>query len=54
MFFFDVCETSATLLLSLVNDTLDYGQISAGTFTLNFEQVNIRDLVADVAKLMSV
>ena len=54
MYFFDICETSATFLLSLVNDTLDYGQLSAGQLTFNFEQVNIRELCQDVAKLIAV
>jgi signal transduction histidine kinase len=54
MYFYEICDTSATFLLSLVNDTLDYGQLSAGSLTFNFEQVNIRELCADVAKLIAV
>jgi signal transduction histidine kinase len=54
MYFFDICETSGTFLLSLVNDTLDYGQLSAGQLTFNFEQVNIRELCQDVSKLIAV
>jgi signal transduction histidine kinase len=45
---------SANLLLSLVNDTLDYGMLAAGKFTLNFEQVKISELVNDVLKMILV
>lgn len=45
---------SANLLLSLVNDTLDYGMLAAGKFNLNFEQVKIFDLVNDVLKMILV
>ncbi len=54
LFFFDVCITSLAFLLTLVNDTLDYSQLQAGKFTLNFTKCNLLDIVVDITKLISV
>lgn len=35
--YFQICESSSSFLLSLVNDTLDYAQLQAGKFKMNFE-----------------
>jgi signal transduction histidine kinase len=43
--YFDICESSASFLLSLVNDTLDYAQLQSGKFKCNLEEVDVRQLV---------
>lgn len=35
--YYDICESSSAFLLSLVNDTLDFAQLQAGKFKINFE-----------------
>ena len=46
--YFEICESSSAFLLSLVNDTLDYAQMQAGKFKINFEPVYIQKLVSEV------
>ena len=43
---------SANLLLYMINDILDFSQISSGKLRLNFERLNILDLVKDISKLI--
>lgn len=52
--YLEICESSSQFLLSLVNDTLDFAQLQAGKFKMNFQQVEIRKLVADVASWINV
>jgi len=52
--YFDICESSSSFLLSLVNDTLDYAQMQQGKFSMNFEQVNVHSLIAEVFQLINV
>jgi len=48
IFYLDICESSSTFLLSLVNDTLDFAQLQAGKFKMNFENVNVTQIVNEV------
>lgn len=43
--YFQICDSSSVFLLSLVNDTLDYAQLQAGKFKMNYEGVDVRQLV---------
>ena len=52
--YFEICESSSAFLLSLVNDTLDYAQLQAGKFKINFEPVYIQKLVSEVYQLINV
>lgn len=40
--YFEICESSSGFLLSLVNDTLDFAQLQAGKFKMNFEDVSVQ------------
>ena len=48
-----VANCSANLLLSLVNDTLDYYQIKSGKFSLRKESFKVRDIVDSCFDLVS-
>jgi signal transduction histidine kinase len=37
-----------------VNDTLDFAQMQAGKFKMNYENINIRELTQDVCRLINV
>ena len=52
--YFEICESSSAFLLSLVNDTLDYAQLQAGKFKINFEPVYIQKLISEVYQLINV
>lgn len=52
--YLDICTSSSSFLLSLVNDTLDFAQMKAGKFKLMFEQVEIRVLIYEVVQLLNV
>ena len=52
--YFDICESSSTFLLSLVNDTLDFAQLQAGKFKMNFDQINVSQLIAEIYQLINV
>jgi signal transduction histidine kinase len=52
--YYDICESSCSFLLSLVNDTLDYAQMQAGKFKMNFEPVDVRSLAQEVDRLINV
>ena len=46
-------RTSARHLLSLINDLLDLAKIESGKVVLNFEPVNCRELVSEVATALA-
>ena len=52
--YFDICDTSTKFLMSLVNDNLYYALMQAGKFTVNFEQVKIKNLMSEVCDLIGV
>lgn len=52
--YFEICESSSKFLLSLVNDTLDFAQLQAGKFKMNYENVNLRDLMQEICSLINV
>lgn len=52
--YFQICESSSAFLLSLVNDTLDFAQLQAGKFKMNYEDVNIHQLTKEVNNLLAV
>lgn len=52
--YFEICESSSAFLLSLVNDTLDFAQLQAGKFKMNFEPVYIHKLISEVYQLINV
>lgn len=52
--YFEICESSSSFLLSLVNDTLDFAQLQAGKFKMNYEEVDIRAITAEVTNLINV
>lgn len=41
----NIASTSASFLLSLVNDTLDFTQMKMGKFSLNFQEVDLYSLI---------
>jgi two-component system, sensor histidine kinase and response regulator len=53
----DYAETirdSARALLTLINDILDFSKIEAGKLELDVTRVEVRDLVEDIARLISI
>lgn len=52
--YYDICDSSVKFLLSLVNDTLDFAQMQAGKFKMNFEPINVRATVEEVMQLLNV
>lgn len=50
----DIASTSASFLLSLVNDTLDFTQMKMGKFSLNFHQVDISQLVEEISNMIRI
>lgn len=48
IFYLDICDSSSAFLLSLVNDTLDFAQLQAGKFKMNFEKVNVSQMINEV------
>ena len=46
--YLEICDSSSGFLLSLVNDTLDFAQMQAGKFKMNYEEINVRQMVAEV------
>lgn len=44
--------SSEKILSFLVNDILDYAQISSGKFRKLFQQFNIKDCVLDIIKIL--
>jgi len=54
LFYLDICDSSSAFLLSLVNDTLDFAQLQAGKFKMNFEPVNVRQIIGEVYQLINV
>lgn len=52
--YYDICTSSVKFLLSLVNDTLDFAQLQAGKFKMNFEMIDVRATVDEVLQLMNV
>ena len=54
LFYLDICDSSSSFLLSLVDDTLDYAQMKAGKFRMNFGTVNVHDLISEVYQLINV
>ena len=54
MQYYEICKSSSEFLLSLVNDTLDFAQLQAGKFKMNYENVNLRDLMQEVCSLINV
>lgn len=48
-----IINTSATDLLTVVNDILDFSKMEAGKLTLNIKPFSPKDLLEDVAALMS-
>ena len=53
-FYLDICESSSSFLLSLVNDTLDFASMQAGKFKMNFETFKVSDILAEVYQLINV
>lgn len=49
---YKICQTSLKFLMSLINDSLDFAQLQAGKFTMNFEPTNIREVVREVTQLI--
>ena len=49
--YLDLANSSARMALSLCNDVLDLAKLDAGRFNLNQGPVDLRGLVADVAKV---
>jgi len=49
-----VADRSTSLLLFLVNDTLDYYEIKSGKFTSRPSTFNIRDLIEDCFDLIDI
>jgi len=47
-------RTSGEALLALINDILDYSKIEAGKLTLEFQVLDLREIVEDVAGLLAV
>ena len=54
LIYLDICDSSSSFLLSLVNDTLDFAQLQAGKFKMNFETINVRKILAEVFQLINV
>lgn len=52
--YLQICKSSSSFLLSLVNDTLDFAQLQAGKFKMNFEEVNIHQISAEIYELLNV
>ena len=52
--YLDICQSSSGFLLSLVNDTLDFAQLQAGKFKMNFEPIEVSNLVNEVYSLINV
>lgn len=52
--FIDGIITGGKNLLALINDIIDLSKIEAGKFDLNYNSVNINDLLKDVFKLFSI
>lgn len=52
--YFEICESSSSFLLSLVNDTLDFAQLQAGKFKMNYEKVDLHELAGEVHELIGV
>jgi signal transduction histidine kinase len=46
--YYDICESSLKFLMSLVNDTLDFAQLQAGKFKMNFEFIDLRATIDEV------
>jgi signal transduction histidine kinase len=51
--FHDIAFTSTKLMLSLVNDILDYSRLIAGKLTLNIELFDLEKIVDQTIKLIS-
>lgn len=50
--YFEICESSSSFLLSLVNDTLDFAQLQSGKFKMNQEEVDVRGIVQEVYNIL--
>ena len=46
-------STSATALLALIEDLLDYSRIEAGRFELELQQISVREIVQNVVELLA-
>ena len=44
--------SAAKILGFLINDMLDYGQLSAGKFRKFYKQFNLKDSIDDILKIM--
>jgi signal transduction histidine kinase len=51
---FEICDTSTKFLLSLVQDTLDYALMQEGKFKLNFDTVDISQLMLEIVMIINV
>ena len=50
----DIASTSASFLLSLVNDTLDFTSMKMGKFSLNFHEVDLPQIVQEIASMIKI
>lgn len=51
--YLDAINSSGKTLLSLINDILDLTKIEAGKLKVNYESVNLRQLIAEVQQIFS-
>ena len=50
--FLQVAESSSGLLLSLLNDVLDFAQMESGKLRINFTQFDVRTIIKETCKLV--